>query len=119
MIQSFLVAHNAGTPSEIYTSQERRLNAPPYERIPGIDQAESKQIVSAMIATGVWNAQGDRVEPDIADGGRQGAVGDAARLACRRSGSRSSTRRRSRLAVHQFTAEYAEQVIAFFTRYVP
>jgi hypothetical protein len=118
VIQSFLTAHNAGTPSEIHASQERRLSAPPYERIPGIDQAESKQIVSAMIATGVWNAQGDRVEPDIQTAA---AKAQSATLPASVQAQRVEIVNETALqmAVHQFTAEYAEQVIAFFTRYVP
>jgi hypothetical protein len=113
-----LTAHNAGTPSEIHASQERRLSAPPYERIPGIDQAESKQIVSAMIATGVWNAQGDRVEPDIQTAA---AKAQSATLPASVQAQRIEIVNETALqmAVHQFTAEYAEQVIAFFTRYVP
>jgi hypothetical protein len=118
VIRSFLTAHDAGTPSEIYVSQERRLSAPPYERIPGIDQAESKQIVSAMIATGVWNAQGDRVEPDIQTAA---AKAQSATLPASVQAQRVEIVNETALqmAVHQFTAEYAEQVIAFFTRYVP
>jgi len=118
VIQSFLVAHNAGTPSEIYASQERRLTAPPYERIPGIDTSESNQIVAAMIATGVWNSQGDRIEPDIETAA---AKAQSATLPASVQAQRGEIVNETflQLAVHQFTAEYAEQVIAFFTRYVP
>jgi hypothetical protein len=118
VISSFLTAHNAGTPSEIYASQERRLSAPRYERIPGVDQNEAKQIVAAMIATGVWNTQGERVEPDI-----QAAVAGAqsASLPASVGPQRAEIINQTalQLAVHEFTAEYAEQVIAFASRYVP
>ena len=103
---------------EFHMSQERRLTAPPYERIPGIDSNESKQIVAAMIATEVWNSQGDRIEPDI-----ETAVAKAqsASLPASVQAQRNEIVNETALqmAVHQFTAEYAEQVIAFFTRYVP
>ncbi|MEA2417923.1 MAG: hypothetical protein QOE60_129 [Thermoleophilaceae bacterium] len=118
VIQSYLVAHNAGTPSEIYSSKERRLDALQYERIPGIDANESKQIVAAMIATGVWNSQGDRIEPNIetAAARAQSASLPASVQAQRREIVNETA---LQLAVHQFTAEYADQVIAFLTRYVP
>ena len=71
-----------------------------------------------MIATGVWNSQGDRVEPDI-----ETAVTKAqsANLPASVQAQRNEIVNETALqmAVHQFTAEYAEQVIAFFTRYVP
>lgn len=118
VIQSFLVAHNAGTAAEIYSSQERRLTAPPYERIPGIDGPESQQIVAALIATGVWNAQGDRIESDIETAA---AKIQAASLPASVQAQRNEINDETalQLAVHQFTAEYAEQVISFFNRYVP
>jgi hypothetical protein len=118
VISSFLVAHNAGTPSEIYSSQERRLTAPPYERIPGIDTGESQQIVAAMVATGAWNSQGDRIEPDIETAA---AKAQSASLPASVQAQRNEIVNETALqmAVHQFTAEYADQVIAFFTRYVP
>ena len=118
VIQSYLVAHNAGTPSEIYATQERRLTAPPYERIPGIDANEAKQVVAAMIATGVWNSQGDRIEPNIETAA---ARAQSASLPASVQAERNEILDETalQLAVHQFTAEYAEQAIAFFTRYVP
>jgi hypothetical protein len=118
VIQSFLVAHNAGTPSEIHSSQERRLTAPPYERIPGIDTSESQQIVAAMVATGVWNSQGERIEPNIETAA---AKAQSASLPASVQAQRNEVVNETALqmAVHQFTAEYADQVIAFFTRYVP
>jgi hypothetical protein len=118
VIQSFLVAHNAGTPSEIHASHERRLAAAQYERIPGIDANEADQIVAAMIATGVWNSQGDRVEPDMETAA---ARAQAATLPASVQAQRVEIINETGLlmAVHQFTAEYAEQAIAFFGRYVP
>jgi hypothetical protein len=118
VIQSFITAHNAGTPSEIYASHERRLNPLQYERIPGIDSNEAKQIVFSLIATGVWNSQGDRVEPDIQ---KAAARAESANLPASVQSERNEIINETALllAVHQFTAEYAEQVIAFFNLYVP
>jgi hypothetical protein len=118
VIQSFLVAHNAGTPSEIYASHERKLDPVQYERIPGIDPEEGRQIVAAMIATGVWDAQGKRVEPDIQQAAAKAA---SATLPASVQAQRIEITNETGLlmAVHQFTAEYAEQAIVFFGRYVP
>jgi hypothetical protein len=118
VIQSFLTAHNAGTPSEIYASQERKLGALQYERIPGVDSGESKQIVQTLIATGVWNAQGERVEPNIQTAA---AASRSVTYPASVQGDRSEIINETdlQLAIHQFTAEYADQVVAFFSRYVP
>jgi hypothetical protein len=71
-----------------------------------------------MIATGVWNSQGDRIEPNIetAAARAQSASLPASVQAQRREIVNETA---LQLAVHQFTAEYADQVIAFLTRYVP
>jgi hypothetical protein len=118
VINSFATASNSGTPSELYISRERRLNSVQYERIPGIDADEGRQIVSSLIATGAWNAQGDRVEPDI-----QKAAAEAATVnlpASVQSAKNEIVNETAlQLAVHQFTAEFAEKAIAFFDRYVP
>jgi hypothetical protein len=113
IVLNFATARDSGTPADFQITRERRLTAPPYERIPEIDANESQQIVQALIATGVWNAQGERVEPDIESA--------AASLPASVHGQASHIADQTawQLAVHQFTAEYAEQVIAFFARYVP
>ena len=71
-----------------------------------------------MIVTGVWNSQGDRVEPNIETAA---AKAQSAALPASVQAERSEIFDETalQLAVHQFTAEYAEQAIAFFTRYVP
>jgi hypothetical protein len=118
VIQSFITAHNAGTPSEIFASHERNLNAARYERIPGVDPSEAKQIFFSLVATGVWDGNGRRVEPDIeAAANRALAAKLPASVAPQRIEIENETA--LLLAVHQFTAEYADQVIAFFDRYVP
>ena len=113
-----MTAHNAGTPSEIYASRERRLNALQYERIPGID---SDRVEADRLGDDRHRGLERPGRPHRArhpDGGRQGPVGDLpASVQAQRNEIVNETA--LQLAVHQFTAEYAEQVIAFFTRYVP
>ena len=118
IIIDFNTARSAGTPTALYISRERNLSAAQYERIPGIDGNEAQQIVDALIATGVWDSQGARVEPDI-----QRAVARAASVnlpaSVRSDSGEIENETALQLAVHQFTAEYVPQVIAFFARYVP
>ena len=87
-------------------------------RIPGIDAEEADQIFDALVATGVWNAQGTRVVSDI----QQAVAGaESAQLPASVAPVATDVRNETalQLAVHQFTAEYAAQVEAFFGRYVP
>jgi hypothetical protein len=118
IIANLATVRDSGTPAEFYISRERALTAPPYERVPGIDTSESQQIVQALIATGVWNAQGARVEPNIETAA---ARAQTANLPASVQGQASHIADQTalQLAVHQFSAEYAEQVIAFFGRYAP
>lgn len=118
VVASFVAAHNHGTPSEFYNSQERKLTAAQYERVPGVDPDEAKQIFFSLVASGVWNGQGTRVDPDPA---HAAALALAARLPASVAPQRNSINDESFLilAVHQFTAEYAEQVVSFFDRFVP
>jgi hypothetical protein len=118
VFKSFVTASNSGTPSEIQVSQERRLSSLQYERIPGVDADEGRQIVASLIATGVWNSQGDRIEPDIQ---RAAARAESVELPASVESARNEILNETALqmAVHQFTAEFAEKAIAFFNRYVP
>jgi hypothetical protein len=115
---SFIAAHNHGTPSEFYVSQERDLNTAQYERVPGVDPAEAKQIYYSLVASGVWDGNGKRVDSDVVDAATRATM---APLPSSVAPQRNSINDESLLilAVHQFTAEYAEQVISFFNRYVP
>jgi hypothetical protein len=111
-------ALDSGSPAEFAISRERRLTAAPYERIPGVDAAEAQQIVQALIATGVWDSQGNRVEPNIETAATRSAT---ATLPASVQGQASDIADQTALqmAVHQFTAEFAQQVIAYFGRYAP
>lgn len=118
IIINFSTARDAGTPTELYVSQERNLSAGQYERIPGVDANEAKQVVAALIATGVWNSQGARVEPNVetaAARARSATLPASVAPQAREIDNETAVL----LAVHGFTAEYAEQAIAFFSRYVP
>ena len=53
---SFIAAHNHGTPSELYVSQERDLNTAQYERIPRIDADRAKQIYFSLVGSEIWDA---------------------------------------------------------------
>jgi hypothetical protein len=114
----FIRTRNAGTPAEFVNAQERDLNAAQYERIPGVDSSEAKQIVDALIATGVWDSSGHRIEPDI-----QQAVARAetANLPASVRSDAQAIRDETSvlLAVHQFSAQHVDSVVAFFDRFVP
>jgi hypothetical protein len=118
VIGSFLTARNSGTPTELYVSGERRLKSLQYERIPGVDSGEGNAIVQSLIATGAWNSQGDRVEPDVE---QAAAKALAASVPASVQSVRNEVDNESllQLAVHQFTAEFADKAVAFFNRYVP
>ena len=109
-----------GTPGLFFMSQERSLAASTYLRIPGVDSTEANAIVVALKGTGVWNAQGVRVVPNIqvavtraqtavlpasisADGLGNDVINETARV----------------LAIHQFTPEFLTPIDAFFTTYIP
>jgi hypothetical protein len=118
VVQSFATARNSGTPTQFYLSRERNLSAAPFERIPGVDANEAKQIVAALIATGVWNSQGGRIEPDIETAVARAATANLPASVAPQS-AEIGNETALQLAVHQFTAEYAEQVISFFNGYAP
>jgi hypothetical protein len=114
----YIRTRNAGTPTDFYNAPERDLSAAQYERIPGIDGTESKQIVDALIATGVWDSSGHRIEPDI-----QQAVARAQTANLPPSVQADAPDIRDEtfllLAVHQFSAAHADSVLSFFDRFVP
>jgi hypothetical protein len=118
VVGSYLRAHNAGTPSELYISRERNLTTAQYQRIPGIDQQKANQIFFSLVATGVWDGQGNRVDPNVQDAAAK-ALGASMPGAVAPQRNEIDSESLLILAVHQFTAEYANQAIAFFDRYVP
>jgi hypothetical protein len=110
----------AGTPALYLSSKERALTAITYLRIPGVDSTEADAIVAALKATGVWNAQGVRVVPDI-----QVAVAQAqlavfpASISAGGLGNDVINETARVLAIHQFTSEFFTQVDACFDSYIP
>ena len=118
VILDFSTTRDDGTPTELYVSRERNLKGSQYERIPGIDSNEGNQIVAALIATGVWNSQGARVEPDIEQAAARAATATLP-ASVRADASEIENETALLLAVHQFTAEYADPVLSFFGRFVP
>lgn len=118
VIADYNTAHDSGTPSELYVSQERRLNKEQYLRIPGIDSGEAQGIFNALVATGVWNAQGDRLVPNVQEAAfRAAAASLPASVAPQKNEVVNETA--LLLAVHQFTAEFGSQAAAFFDRHLP
>nr|MBA2629791.1 hypothetical protein [Thermoleophilaceae bacterium] len=113
---SYATARDAGTPTELYVSSERRLGTLPYLRIPGIDGREAEGIVDALKATGVWDADGERVVDDIQQAvARASGAQFPTSVAPQRQEIENETA--VQLAVHQFTAEYGANVSAFFQRH--
>lgn len=53
----------SGTPTELIVAQEQPLNSARFERIPGIDGQEAEATFQALVATGAWDAQGQRLVP--------------------------------------------------------
>lgn len=118
IIVNYADTKQAGTPTELYVSAEQKLNWPRYLRIPGIDATEARQIFVSLVATGVWNGQGTRIVSDIQQAATQALSAQLpASVAPQTTDIVNETA--LQLAVHQFTAEYAPQVEAFFNRYVP
>jgi hypothetical protein len=118
IVTNFVTARDAGTPTELYISHERSLSAAQYLRIPGIDNSEAKGIVGALVATGVWDAQGKRIVSDVEEAVTRAATAHLPASVASESGE-IQNETALQLAVHQFTAEYAGQVNTFFDRYVP
>jgi hypothetical protein len=116
IIQDYATAHDAGTPSEIYVSRERPLSWFPYLRIPGVDATEAQQVRAALIATGVWDAEGRRIEPNIAQAVNR-AMGATLPQSVQPQANEIRDETALQLAIHQFTAEFADSVLAFFERH--
>ena len=90
----------------------------PYLRIPGVDASEAGAIVQALIATGVWNASGQRI---VADAEQAVARAGTATLpaSVRPVANEVGNETALQLAVHQFTAEFEPQVATFFAAQLP
>jgi hypothetical protein len=118
IVADFVQTHDAGTPTELHFSHERDLSPGPYLRIPGVDSNEAQQIFDALVDTGVWNSQGERVVSDIRQAVAQASTVDLP-ASVTGQGSAIQDETAVQLAVHQFTAEHVSKVNAFFGSYVP
>jgi hypothetical protein len=118
IIVNFDATRSAGIPATLHIARERRLSAQRYLRIPGVDEAEAKAIFDALVATGVWDAQGTRI---VADVQQAAARASAARFPASVAPVANEVVNQTalQLAVHQFTAEPVVDVAAFFDRFVP
>jgi hypothetical protein len=117
ILASYAATVAKGTPTAFYVSQERTLSALQYLRIPGVDTSEANAIVQALIATGVWNASGQRIVSDVEQAVTQvttAVLPASVRSVANEVGNETALQ----LAVHQFTAEYSAQVGAFFTAHL-
>ncbi len=118
IIQDYAATRQAGTPAELHVSGERKLSPNPYLRIPGIDGGEARQIFDALVDTGVWNEEGARIVPDIEQAAAQAGTAQLPPSVAPQA-AEIGNETAVQLAVHQFTAEYAPQVRAFFDRFAP
>ena len=96
IIVNFDATRQAGTPTELYVSRERNLGWARYMRIPGIDQDEARQIYFSLVATGVWNGDGERVVSDVEEAAARVQSRPSSPARWRRSATRSRTRPGSR-----------------------
>jgi hypothetical protein len=109
----------AGTPAAFFSSRERPLTAPTYLRIPGIDGDEATAIASALKATGVWDDRGTRIVADIQAAVRQAQTAALpATVTAEGLGNDVVNETARILAVHQFTSEFAADVVTFVERCV-
>jgi hypothetical protein len=110
---------NAGVPTRLFTSRETPLTAPRFQRIPGIDKDEAEAVAQALRNTGVWNASGTRVVADI-----QAAIAQASTVQLPASVTAEGLGNDVRnevariLAVHQFTSEFAPDVVPWMDGFV-
>jgi hypothetical protein len=117
IVANYETARAAGTPTELFVSRERTLTPFPYLRIPGIDPTEAGQIFDALVATGVWDRQGIRIVPDIQAAASQAQAATLPGSVLPQA-QEITNETALQLAVHQFTAEYADPAIAFLERHV-
>ena len=118
IIVNFNDTRQAGTPTELYVRASATSAGRASCESPGIDQDEARQIYFSLVATGVWNGDGERV---VANDQEAAARAQAATLPGSVAPQRNEIENQVgiTLAVHAFTAEFAPQVETFFNRYVP
>ena len=68
VIADYTTAHNAGTPSRALPLPGAQPQLQPVSPHPRHRHGEAKEIVQALEATGVWDAQGKRIVSDVGAG---------------------------------------------------
>jgi hypothetical protein len=115
IIADYDATRAAGTPAELRISQERALTVGPFLRVPGVDLARAEEVVAALKGTGVWDARGVRVVPDIQQAAAQAqSVSLPGWAAAEGLGNDIANQTAIVLAVHQFTAEFEADALRFF-----
>ncbi len=103
----------SGVPTALYVEPETTLQAVRFLRVPGIDGPAANAIFETLVRAGLWNASGTRtaaittiqntlptlVFPPSVTGAEKQMLNDEINVV---------------LAVHQYSATYAQQTVAFF-----
>jgi hypothetical protein len=114
VIVDFDRVRNSGTPTELHVSQEQRLGPLRFLYVDGIDGEEANGIVSALKATGVWNADGERVVQNVETAATMAGTADLPDSVTPAQAREVSNAVAVILAVHGFTSEFAAPTVAFF-----
>lgn len=114
VVAGYQATVSAGVRAELRTSEERALDPLQYLRVPGVDSAEATAIVDALVATGVWDETGTRVVPDVDQAISQAqTVVLPASVTAEGLGPEISNETAVLMAVHQFSAEWKLDALAF------
>jgi len=106
-----LVAH--GVPATCTIEPETNLQAARFLRVPGVDASTANATFGALVDAGLWNAAGHRV---VSIATVEAALPTAALPANLTDAQRRMLRDEISvvLAVHEYSATYAAQTVAFF-----
>jgi poly(3-hydroxybutyrate) depolymerase len=104
-----------GTPTDLIVAREQPLTAARFLRIPGIDAEEATAVVDALVATGAWDAAGQRLVPVDEAVARAEAV--TLPPAVRPEAAEIGNQVALVLAVHQMRGDVKVPVAEFFDRH--
>jgi len=106
-----LVAH--GVPASCTIEPETNLNASRFLRVPGIDGTTANAIFAAIVKAGLWDAAGHRI---VSISAAQAALPSLTYPANVTPDQKQMLRDQVNvvLAVHEYSATYAPQTVAFF-----
>lgn len=115
IVDAHAAATSLGTPAELRIGTERPLDDDRYRRIPGIDTVRAEQIRTAYTATGVWDLDGRRtVTPIEAAVNQAESVQLPASVVAAGLAEEVEDQTAVLLALHQFSAEFADDAVVFF-----